>query len=165
MKLAVALLASLAALTAAGSSSGGAAPAAHPVAVELFTSQGCSSCPPADAVLARLARDPEVVAISRPVTYWDQLGWKDTLAPQANTDLQRAYADHDGSGRVYTPQAVVQGAEGVVGAQEANIRKLIAAARASRHRRCWSRPARSASAAGRGRRRRCRWWRCDRACR
>lgn len=67
------------------------APVAQPVAVELFTSQGCSSCPPADAVMEKLARDPRVVAITRPVTYWDRLGWKDTLARPANTELQRDY--------------------------------------------------------------------------
>jgi len=102
--------------------------AAAPVAVELFTSQGCSSCPPADAAIARLTRDPGVVAITRPVTYWDRLGWKDTLAREENTRLQRAYAARVKSGNVYTPQAVVQGGTGVVGSREADVRRLVAAA-------------------------------------
>lgn len=99
---------------------------AHPVVVELFTSQGCSSCPPADAVLARLAQAPNVVAISRAVTYWDRLGWKDTLGREANTELQRAYARRGGEGAgVYTPQAVVQGGKALVGAREAALKALI----------------------------------------
>lgn len=104
--------------------------AAPPVAVELFTSQGCSSCPPADAVMAKLAREPGVVAITRPVTYWDRLGWKDTLARPANTALQQAYTGRriPGAGN-YTPQAVVAGRSGAVGGQEAKLRQLIAAAR------------------------------------
>ena len=99
---------------------------AHPVVVELFTSQGCSSCPPADRVLEKLATQSDVVAITRPVTYWDDLGWKDTLAKSANTDLQRAYAARriPGAG-VYTPQTVVQGRTGFVGSSEASIRGEI----------------------------------------
>ncbi|TPG43606.1 DUF1223 domain-containing protein [Sphingomonas koreensis] len=107
----------------------GAPPRGHPVAVELFTSQGCSSCPPADAVMEKLARDPQVVAITRPVTYWDQLGWKDTLARPANTELQRAYTARKIAGAgVYTPQSVIAGRAGTVGGREAQIRQLIAAA-------------------------------------
>lgn len=99
---------------------------AHPVAVELFTSQGCSSCPPADALLERLADDPGVVAIGRAVTYWDGLGWKDTLARPANTELQRAYSSHGlpGSGN-YTPEAVIQGRRGAVGSSEGEVRRAI----------------------------------------
>ena len=108
-----------------------ATPAASaPVAVELFTSQGCSSCPPADLALARLARDPQVVAITRPVTYWDQLGWKDTLAREQNTRLQRAYAARRRSNSVYTPEAVVQGASGTVGSREGDVRRMVVAAAA-----------------------------------
>lgn len=96
------------------------------VMVELFTSQGCSSCPPADAVAARLARDPNVVVVSRPVTYWDRLGWKDTLAREANTDLQRAYAAHgNANAGVYTPQVVINGEYAAVGSREASIRDLV----------------------------------------
>ncbi|MCH4891598.1 MULTISPECIES: DUF1223 domain-containing protein [unclassified Sphingomonas] len=99
---------------------------AMPVAVELFTSQGCSSCPPADHVQAILAADPSVVAITRPVTYWDRLGWKDTLAREENTNLQRAYAGRKipGAG-VYTPQSVVQGRSGVVGGRGDKIKQMI----------------------------------------
>ena len=106
------------------------ADAALPVVVELFTSQGCSSCPPADALLAALAREPGVVAITRPVTYWDRLGWKDTLAREDNTALQRAYAARGGAGAgVYTPQAVVQGGAAMVGSRGQQLRQTIAAAR------------------------------------
>ena len=100
-------------------------PSAEPVLVELFTSQGCSSCPPADRLAARLAPEPGVVVISRPVTYWDRLGWKDTLARPENTDLQRAYARRTLAGRngVYTPQTVVDGEFGAVGSQESRLRR------------------------------------------
>jgi hypothetical protein len=101
------------------------AAALHPVVVELFTSQGCSSCPPADAALARFAQDPNVVAISRPVTYWDSLGWRDTLALPANTALQRAYAARQRSSDVYTPQAVVQGTVALVGGRTGAIHRAI----------------------------------------
>jgi hypothetical protein len=101
-----------------------------PVVVELFTSQGCSSCPPADATLERLARDPAIVAITRPVTYWDNLGWRDTLAREDNTVLQRAYAARGGTGSgVYTPQAMVQGRFGVIGSNENDVRISVAKAR------------------------------------
>src|SRR4051795_347758 len=85
-----------------------AAAAPEPQAVvELFTSQGCSSCPPADAYLAELARRPEIIALSLPVDYWDYLGWKDTFANPAFSARQRAYASARGDGQVYTPQAVI----------------------------------------------------------
>jgi hypothetical protein len=108
-----------------------AANPAHPVLVELFTSQGCSSCPPADAFVRELARAPGVIAISRPVTYWDQLGWKDTLARPGNDLLQRRYAARaiPGSG-VYTPEIVVDGQAGAVGSDRAKVRALIARAAA-----------------------------------
>lgn len=106
-----------------------------PVVAELFTSQGCSSCPPADAVLARLARDPAILVISRPVTYWDRLGWKDSLGREENTRLQRQYGDTAfGGANIYTPQLVVDGATQGVGSQEANARKLIAHASTLRQR-------------------------------
>lgn len=99
-----------------------------PVAVELFTSQGCSSCPPADALIEKLAKEPNIIAITRPVTYWDQLGWKDTLAREGNTQLQRSYAARGGEGSgVYTPQAMVQGEAAAVGSSETKLRRLIAA--------------------------------------
>ena len=99
-----------------------------PVAIELFTSQGCSSCPPADAIAERLSKEPNTVVITRPVTYWDRLGWKDTLAREANTSLQNAYASRGGRGAgVYTPQTVVQGWDAAVGNRESELRQLISA--------------------------------------
>src|SRR3546814_12349614 len=82
------------------------------VLIELFTSQGCSSCPPADALFAKLAKEPGIVAISRPVTYWDRLGWKDTLPRPENTALQRAYGARiiSGRGGLRTHGAVQEGA-------------------------------------------------------
>ncbi len=103
--------------------------AAGPVVAELFTSQGCSSCPPADAVAARLARDPGILVISRPVTYWDRLGWKDSLGRESNTRLQRQYGDTAfGGANIYTPQLVIDGRTQGVGSQEAKARQLIARA-------------------------------------
>ena len=72
--------------------------------VELFTSQGCSSCPPADQLLGQLAKEPGVVAMSLPIDYWDYLGWKDTLATPGHTARQRGYAAVRGDRAVYTPQ-------------------------------------------------------------
>ncbi|WP_428392501.1 DUF1223 domain-containing protein [Lichenicoccus sp.] len=90
---------------------------ADPVVVELFTSQGCSSCPPADAFLADLARRPDVLALSFHVTYWNGLGWTDPYALQAATNRQRAYARHFRDDEVYTPEMVVDGATGFVGSR------------------------------------------------
>lgn len=97
--------------------------AAGPVVAELFTSQGCSSCPPADALAEKLATDPGLVVIARPVTYWDRLGWKDTLAREDNTTLQQNYARRGLAGRngVYTPQLVVDGAYGLVGSHGSEV--------------------------------------------
>lgn len=89
--------------------------------VELFTSQGCSSCPPADKVLGELAKDPTVVALSLPVDYWDYLGWKDTLADSRFSARQKAYSSVRGDRDVYTPQAVVNGSVHVLGSDQAGI--------------------------------------------
>jgi hypothetical protein len=89
--------------------------------VELFTSQGCSSCPPADKLLQTYAKDPNVIALSFPVDYWDYLGWKDTLASPRNSERQRAYAKARGDGAIYTPQVVVNGIMHVNGAQKTEI--------------------------------------------
>ncbi|MCL9982258.1 MAG: DUF1223 domain-containing protein [Erythrobacter sp.] len=101
---------------------------AEPVLLELFTSQGCSSCPPADKLAEQLATDPGLVVISRPVTYWDRLGWKDTLAREDNTVLQQAYARVGllGQNGVYTPQLVIDGSFGTVGSRESEVRSGIA---------------------------------------
>ena len=95
--------------------------------VELFTSQGCSSCPPADKALETLAREGEVVALSYHVDYWNYLGWADTLASKDNTDRQYAYARMFGRNGVYTPQAVLNGREHINGADITGIRSRISA--------------------------------------
>ena len=96
--------------------------AADPRAVvELFTSQGCSSCPPADKVLGELAKDPTVIALSLPVDYWDYLGWKDTLADSRFSARQKAYSGMRGDRDVYTPQAVVNGSVHVLGSDQSGI--------------------------------------------
>jgi len=96
-----------------------------PAVVELFTSQGCSSCPPADKILSRLVADENVIALTYPVTLWDYLGWPDTLASRQNTERQFAYAQVRGDSAVYTPQVVVNGREDVVGNKERAVRREI----------------------------------------
>jgi hypothetical protein len=96
----------------------GPAPAA---VVEMFTSQGCSSCPPADSLVADFARDPSVLALSFPVDYWDYLGWKDTFADKAFTARQRGYGEARGDRHVYTPQAIVDGLLHTVGSNRESI--------------------------------------------
>jgi hypothetical protein len=98
-----------------------AAAAGPPKVLELFTSQGCSSCPPADRLFAKLADDPQFIVLSLPVDYWDRLGWKDTFAKHAFTERQYAYARGRGDGQVYTPQAVVNGSEHANGANRRAI--------------------------------------------
>jgi hypothetical protein len=97
--------------------------------VELFTSQGCSSCPAADHLLGELAKDPSIVAMSLPIDYWDYLGWKDTLANPGHTARQRGYAQIRGDRAVYTPQVVVNGAVHVQGSDKAAIERAIAQTR------------------------------------
>jgi hypothetical protein len=87
--------------------------AADPVVVELFTSQGCSACPPADEMLGDLRGHDDVIALALHVDYWDWIGWEDTFGHAAHTDKQKAYAARDGSNMVYTPQFVVNGTETV----------------------------------------------------
>lgn len=121
----IAYLAALGASIAMGAS--GAAGAETRGVIELFTSQGCSSCPPADKLLGELVRDPSLVAISMPVDYWDSLGWKDTLADPRHSARQRAYARVRGDRGVYTPQIVVNGAAQVVGSDKAAIQRALSA--------------------------------------
>ncbi len=97
--------------------------------IELFTSQGCSSCPPADKVLGELADDPSVIAMSLPVDYWDYLGWKDTLADPKFSLRQRAYSRERGDRGIYTPQVIVNGKAQVLGSDRAAIERAIAAMR------------------------------------
>ena len=94
--------------------------------LELFTSQGCSSCPAADKLLGELANDSSLVALSVPIDYWDYLGWKDTLANPAHSARQRAYSRVRGDRQVYTPQIVVNGAMHVLGSDRAAIDRTIA---------------------------------------
>ncbi len=94
--------------------------------IELFTSQGCSSCPPADKLLGELAEDPSLIAISDPIDYWDYLGWKDTLAMPGHSARQRAYAHVRGDREVYTPQVVVNGAADALGSDRTAIERAIA---------------------------------------
>jgi hypothetical protein len=93
--------------------------------IELFTSQGCSSCPAADRLLQDLAKKPGIIAMSFPVTYWDYLGWKDTLARPENSQRQRVYAATRGDGEVYTPQVVVNGLQSCVGSNLAAIEAAV----------------------------------------
>ena len=93
--------------------------------VELFTSQGCSSCPPADAELARLAEQGDILALSYHVDYWNYLGWTDTLSSRANTERQYGYAATLKRNNVYTPQAVINGQDHVNGAEGAEIDAML----------------------------------------
>jgi hypothetical protein len=97
--------------------------------IELFTSQGCSSCPPADRLLGELAGDSTFVAITLPVDYWDYLGWKDTLARPQNSARQTAYMKARGDRQRYTPQVVVNGAMHALGSSREAIEKAIAKTR------------------------------------
>ncbi len=101
-------------------------PPAQPKAVvELFTSQGCSSCPAADALFTELAKDPKLITLTLPVTYWDYLGWKDTLGQEVFSKRQKLYAKARGDGQIYTPQAVVNGSTHIVGSDKGGIDKLV----------------------------------------
>ena len=97
----------------------------RPVVVELFTSQGCSSCPPADALLGELAQRPEVIALGFHIDYWDALGWKDPLSSPAATARQRDYARQFGRHQVYTPQLVVDGSEEAVGSDRPAVLSAV----------------------------------------
>ena len=112
--------------TSAPFSEAGAEPRA---VIELFTSQGCSSCPPADKLLAQFAADPSLIPISLPIDYWDYLGWKDTLADPRNTARQRAYSHARGDREVYTPQVVINGTLHAVGSDKEAIEAAIAQSR------------------------------------
>ena len=102
-------------------------PAPTPSVLELFTSQGCSSCPAADTLLQTYAARPDLIALSLSVDYWDHLGWKDTLANPKHAARQRRYAKALGTGNVYTPQMVINGTAQAIGSQKDAIDKAIAA--------------------------------------
>ncbi len=106
MKRGILIAATLAAFVWANGAEAGAG---EPVVVELYTSQGCDTCPPADAYLGELAQRDDVIALSLHVNYWDYIGWKDRFALPGNTDRQRRYARTFGTSYVYTPQIVVDG--------------------------------------------------------
>src|ERR1700738_5101656 len=93
--------------------------------VELFTSQGCSACPPADKIIGELAKDPTVIALSMPIDYWDYLGWKDTLADARFSARQKAYSRVRGDRDVYTPQVAVNGSIHVIGSDRSGIEGAI----------------------------------------
>jgi hypothetical protein len=109
--------------TSAPFSQAGAEPRA---VIELFTSQGCSSCPAADKLLGQFVTDPSLIPISLPIDYWDYLGWKDTLADPRNSARQRAYSRVRGDREVYTPQVVVNGSVHALGSDKDAIEAAIA---------------------------------------
>ncbi|SRR6266542_280613 len=109
-----------------------------PVVVELFTSEGCSSCPPADALLSKLAKEQpvagaQIIPLGMHVTYWDQLGWKDPASLKGATERQQDYSRVFGEDRIYTPQAVIDGHAELVGSDEAGVRSAIARAAKQPH--------------------------------
>ena len=95
------------------------------VVVELFTSQGCSSCPPADAFLARLAKRDDVLALALHVDYWDYIGWADTFARPEHTLRQKAYAHQAGMRTIYTPQMIIAGKDHVIGSKPMEVADYI----------------------------------------
>jgi hypothetical protein len=110
--------------------SGGAAWSgqSRPTVLELFTSEGCSSCPPAEAFLGELAQRPDVLALAFHVDYWDGLGWRDRFALPASAERQRVYAKNVGSFSVYTPQLFVDGRQDFVGSDRAAVGRALAQA-------------------------------------
>jgi hypothetical protein len=113
--MALALLASLIFMSSPASAD------TRPVVVELFTSQGCSSCPPTDYPLGELARSSDVVALGFHISYWDRLGWKDPFSSKSSTDRQREYARLFDIGQMYTPQLIVDGSREMVGSDRAKV--------------------------------------------
>jgi len=125
MKTSRFLLAGLALL--AGLGFVGPAQAGPKAVVELFTSQGCSSCPPADAFLGELKARDDLIVLSLPVDYWDYLGWKDTFGKPEHSERQYAYSRARGDRRVYTPQIIVNGGDHYVGSHRSEVERAISA--------------------------------------
>ena len=129
-RIRVSLAAALLAVAAAGITISGPAQAEgqrFAAVAELFTSQGCSSCPPADKLFQTYVQRPDVLALTFPVDYWDYLGWKDTFASPQHSERQRSYAKARGDGSVYTPQVVINGRAHAVGSRKKEIDKTIIA--------------------------------------
>jgi len=97
----------------------------EPIVIELFTSQGCSSCPPADLLLAELTKNPDIITLSLNVDYWDYLGWRDTLGSPRHTKRQQAYAANRGTRQIYTPQMMINGHLDVVGSRRNAVLKTL----------------------------------------
>jgi len=115
----------LSVLTALLPAAAALAQSTNPVVVELYTSQGCSSCPPADELMQELATRDDVLGLALHVDYWDYIGWKDEYAKPSHTTRQQGYAQAGGRSMIYTPQMVINGLEDVVGAREAELMALI----------------------------------------
>jgi hypothetical protein len=101
----------------------------RPVVLELFTSEGCSSCPPAEVIVNELARRPDVLPLSFHVDYWDDLGWRDRYSLAGATERQRVYARTLRRSSVYTPQAVIDGSRDIVGSQRAAVMEAVSGPR------------------------------------
>lgn len=97
-----------------------------PKVYELFTSQGCSSCPPADKIASNYADDPNVLVLSYHVDYWNYIGWKDPYSSERSTQRQRDYASAWNTRRIYTPQTIIQGQHDIVGSNGSKIKKQLA---------------------------------------
>lgn len=119
---ATALAGLIAAMSGPGPASAGDRPL---IVVELFTSQGCSSCPPADEILAMLAERDDLLPLALHVDYWDYIGWKDQFAHSAFTDRQKAYARAAGSRTIYTPQMIVGGVHRIAGSAPMELSEII----------------------------------------
>ncbi len=103
----------------------------NPVVIELYTSQGCASCQPASRVLGEFAREPGIIALTFPITYWDYLGWKDVYGLPAFTARQRAYAALRGERQVFTPQAIVNGEPSMIRSDRISLERALRRARAN----------------------------------
>lgn len=125
MKLNTIIAGLFAAVLTCGLAQADEAEGAGPVVVELFTSQGCSSCPPADALLNRLANRSDVLPLALHVDYWDYIGWKDAFARPEHTSRQKAYAHVAGARTIYTPQMVIGGVEQIVGARPMEVADAV----------------------------------------
>jgi hypothetical protein len=132
MKVAAAALAVFTFTVASAPAGSGTGADSRPIVVEVFTSQGCSSCVAANAMAAKVAQKPGVLLLSFPVTYWDMFGWKDTLASEDNTKRQKAYANALRRGGVYTPQMIVDGIKDVPAAREDAVSYALALASMTR---------------------------------